>query len=162
MGTSELTFENSFFFKRGRRITNDTGVYNPLGKNAEKITKIEETYNSLILQEAMLQLLIDAIAGDLSEVPPKIEFPPGVNFYISPYSRLSGVVKYLAETREAEPLAFEIYALDLFYLRYPDIMRKYLPPEPIDGGSRKHRRHTRRMRAKKSRKIPRSRRNKRV
>lgn len=140
MDTSVLTFDNSFFYKRGRRIYSDKGLYNPLGEYAEKI---KEMYNSLILQEEMHQLLIDAIASDLSKVPPKIYFPPGGNFYIRSDSRLSGLVKYLADTRKAEPFALEIYVLDLFNLRHPEILRKHLPPEPIAGGSR---RRTRRMR----------------
>jgi hypothetical protein len=140
MGTSELTFENSFFFKRGRRIFLDRGMYNPLGETAKLY---EEAYNSLILQEAIQQLLIDAIASDLSKVPPMIKFPPGVNFIISPQSRFYDLTGYLAETHKVPFMALIFYGLDLFNLIHPDIINKHLPPERIGGGSR---RRTRRMR----------------
>lgn len=147
---SSLTFENSYFFKRGRRVYLGTGLYDTLSKIHYII---EGAYNSIILSTEDQEMLLEAIYRDLTLDPPAISFPSNKAFVINPEtSRFNALVPVIAKKINIVSLfILIIYALDLFYSRYPDIMRKYLPPEPIDGGYRRHTRRSR-MRAKRARK----------
>lgn len=144
---SDFTFNNSYFLKRGRSLFGSKGLFDQFAED------VKDKYNSRLFSDNEYGEILASVKHDLSRGV--LTFPEDELFSITPI-RESKIIKWIRDHGinggDLQTL-YIIYMLDYAMFINPKLFERRL----IGGSSRRSR-----MKTKKSRKIPRSRRNKRV
>jgi len=159
---SQLTFKNSFFLKRARKIVGrGQKIFSPKSVYNESNETVEDLYNSMIFSDEKYEEIFDAFEHDITAGI--LTFPSDVTFQVDKRAIDLGKSK-VANLRQqimgAESVVYIylLYMLDYVLLVNPKLFEGKLSSDPIAGGYRR----SRQMRAKKTRKTTLSRKNKRI
>ena len=133
-----MSYSNSYFINRARRIYGNESIYDNLREANENI------YNVLI-RELRGKLLEDMVAAVEDDVKSKrIIFPEDKLFRVQDDSSsiLTVITKLGASPASATGLFLIIFMLDYALLANPEIFKDALSPVPIFNGGRRRTRHS--------------------